>query len=80
MLVARRWLNRGGDPKRPGKTRRNLMDFVRDYNLAPREHRVRIGADSPLVAETVVQVGAKNARCGEHRRYRAHEGRTARLA
>ena len=37
------------------------MDFVRDYNLAPREHRVRIGADSPLVAETVVQVGQERA-------------------
>jgi di/tricarboxylate transporter len=59
MLVARRWLNRGGDAERPRETRRNLMDFVRDYNLAPREHRVRIGADSPLVGETVVQVEAR---------------------
>jgi len=59
MLLARRWLNRGGDAERPRKTRRNLMDFVRDYNLAPREHRVRIGADSPLVRETVAQVGGR---------------------
>ena len=61
MLVARRWLNRGGDAERPRKTRRTLMDFVRDYNLEPREHRVRIGTDSPLVQKRWRRWGRERA-------------------
>ena len=83
MLVARRWLPRGGDAERPPQTRRNLMDFMRDYNLAPREHRVRIGADSPLVGETVVQVEARGQplarKAGWERKIR-HRSRVEKLA
>ena len=83
MLVARRWLPRGGDAERPRQTRRNLMDFMRDYNLAPREHRVRIGADSPLVGETVVQVEARGqplARKAGWKRKIRHRSRVEKLA
>jgi len=53
MLVARRWLNPPNKTARPKRARRNLMDFARDYDLTAREHRVRVGADSPLIGETL---------------------------
>jgi len=53
MLYARRWLDRGGPPDAPAGTRRRLTDFVRDYELAAREYRVRIKPHSPLAGMTV---------------------------
>jgi di/tricarboxylate transporter len=35
------------------------MDFVRDYHLAAREHRLRIGGHSPLVGRTLQQFAAE---------------------
>lgn len=59
MLIARRWLNRGstGSPVPP--TRRRLTDFVRDYNLAAHEHRIRVLGDSPLIGQTLKQINAR---------------------
>lgn len=56
MLVARRWLNHHKDKSRPRKARRSLMDLVRDYRLAGREYRVRVGAESPVIGQTLQQV------------------------
>ena len=59
MLLARRWLNPGVDADKPRRSRRNLMDFVRDYRLAERELRVRVGANSPLTGQTLRQLGSR---------------------
>ncbi len=53
MLLARRWLDRPGGETRPRPARRRLADFVRDYALAAREFRVRVGAESPLAGRTL---------------------------
>lgn len=52
MLIARRWL--GGDSDETGgqtKSRRNFQDLIRDYNLAGREHRLRVRPESHLVGQ-----------------------------
>src|SRR5262249_45339897 len=53
MLLARRWLRSQVDQRRSEKSRRNLVDLIRDYHLAGREHRLRIRPDSPLVGKTL---------------------------
>lgn len=60
MLLARRWLNREnpGSPERA--PRRRLIDFVRDYNLAAHEHRIRVLPASPLVGRTLKQINARS--------------------
>jgi len=61
MLVARRWLNgsgkaagdgdgqRAGDEALGRNSRRRLQDFITDYQLGGRAHRVRVKIHSPLV-------------------------------
>lgn len=58
MLVARRWLKSRDDAGGERQRKRSLMDFVRDYHLAGREHRVRIGAKSPFIGQTLEQLEA----------------------
>ena len=62
MLVARRWLGQSEAAKQPRDERRSLMDFVRDYELEPRELRVRLRAGSPMVGQTL-----QESRVREHR-------------
>ena len=38
------------------------MDFVRDYELTGREHRIRVGEDSPVVGQTLQQLEHESAR------------------
>jgi di/tricarboxylate transporter len=59
LLVARRWLNRRDDSDASAKRRRQMIDFVRDYHLEAREYRLRIGVGSPLIGQTLEQVGAR---------------------
>ena len=59
MLIARRWLNRAADAEPPGRTRPRLMDFVRDYELTGREHRIRVREDSRVVGQTLQQLEAR---------------------
>lgn len=60
MLMARRWLTPPGEDggRRSQNRRRSLMDFVRDYQLAAREHRLRISGNSPLVGRTLQDFAA----------------------
>ena len=58
MLMARRWLRRAVETEKPGH-RRRLMDFVHEYQLAGREHRVRVGKDSPVIGETLERLEAR---------------------
>jgi di/tricarboxylate transporter len=59
MLIARRWLNRAADTESPGRRRPRLMDFVRDYELTGREHRIRVREDSRVVGQTLQQLEAR---------------------
>lgn len=56
MLIARRWLGNAKEKSSSRQRRRTLMDFVQDYQLAPREHRVRVGAESSLAGKTLQQI------------------------
>ena len=53
MLVARHWLGSKDPQKNTGKERRSVLDFIRDYKLEGREHRLCILPDSPLVGRTL---------------------------
>ncbi len=53
MLIARRWLNRGADREPEARTRRRMIDFVREYELTGREHRVRVREDSRVLGQTL---------------------------
>lgn len=59
LLATQRWLNRGDDSDASAKRRRQMIDFVRDYQLEAREFRLQIGADSPLIGQTLEQIGAR---------------------
>ena len=59
LLVARRWLSPRDDDDASQRQRRQMSDFVRDYSLAGREYRRSITAASPLVAQTLEQIGAR---------------------
>jgi di/tricarboxylate transporter len=56
MLVARRWLD-PGEPQSAGPRRPRLLKWVERYRLADRELRVRVRADSPLLARTLAELG-----------------------
>ena len=56
MLFARRWLGRAHTAEPPRPLRRRLNDYVEEYRLAAREHRLRIAADSPLVGKRLSEL------------------------
>ncbi|MDR2212886.1 MAG: anion permease, partial [Pseudomonadales bacterium] len=51
MLLARRWLTHEGGGK--SHTQPQLQDWVEEYALAQREYRLRVGARSPLIGQTL---------------------------
>ena len=53
MLFARRWLTSRADHKDQGSHRPSLRDWIEEYQLATREHRVRITDRSPMIGKTV---------------------------
>lgn len=55
MLTARKKLRESQTTTSVGEYRRTLMDFVHDYQLEERAHRVRIGEGSPLIGQTLRQ-------------------------
>jgi di/tricarboxylate transporter len=62
MLVARRWLPGPKDGKDTGGTRRpSLADWVVQYDLAAREHRVRIPAGSSLVGKALLELDLRGS-------------------
>ncbi|MEL7939175.1 MULTISPECIES: SLC13 family permease [Pseudomonas] len=62
MLVARRWLGHGDDSPGNAAQRRSLRDLIRDYQLAGRERRLRIRADSRLAGMTLGDVQLRTER------------------
>jgi di/tricarboxylate transporter len=53
MLFARRWLGAGKGPDAEAADRPSLHDWIGEYRLADREHRIRVTERSPLVGKTV---------------------------
>ncbi len=57
MLFARRWLNSAPAPrKHASRSRRSLIDLVREYDLAAREYRMRVLPHSPLVGKALKDI------------------------
>lgn len=58
MLVARRWLpaDAGRSGAAAAAARPSLNDWVEEYQLADREHRVRVTSRSPLVGRTLEEL------------------------
>jgi di/tricarboxylate transporter len=53
MLFARRWLTSRASRSDRGTRRPSLRDWIQEYQLATREHRVRITDRSPMIGKTV---------------------------
>ncbi|KAF1054129.1 MAG: Sodium-dependent dicarboxylate transporter SdcS [Stenotrophomonas maltophilia] len=62
MLFARRWLAREDADASQTHPRRRLSDLIRDYQLAGRERRLRIRADSPLVGHALEDLQLRSER------------------
>lgn len=61
MLFARRWLASSGEAAELDKPRRmSLADWVNKYDLAGREHRVRVNNNSPLIGQTLKELRLRN--------------------
>lgn len=60
MLFARRWLAAKSDDGNLASSRPSLRDWVQDYKLTDREHRVRVTSDSPLVGKTIKELDLRN--------------------
>jgi di/tricarboxylate transporter len=56
MTFARRWLTarEGSESRGPGRP--SLRDWIEDYRLAAREHRVRVTPQSPLVGKALAEL------------------------
>lgn len=59
MLFARRWLNSSAIRKRSNRVRRSLTDLVREYDLAGREHRLKILPGSSLIGRTLQELNPR---------------------
>ncbi|HQR52907.1 MAG TPA: SLC13 family permease [Burkholderiales bacterium] len=56
MLFARRWLATGDTGTASAASHPRLRDWVADYQLAGREHRVRVTPRSPLAGRTLAEL------------------------
>jgi di/tricarboxylate transporter len=60
MLFARRWLAGKSDDGATVTRRASLRDWIQDYKLADREHRVRLTSESPLVGQTIGELDLRH--------------------
>ena len=60
MLFARRWLA-AADTAAPARRRPRLRDWIDQYQLAERQHRVRVPAGSPLVGMRLEELSLRSA-------------------
>jgi len=56
MLFARRWLSTKLEGGNRTSGRPSLRDWVQDYKLTEREHRVRVTSASPLIGQTIGEI------------------------
>jgi di/tricarboxylate transporter len=61
MLFARRWLSSKSELEDKSSSRPSLRDWVQEYKLADREHRVQVKAESPLVGKTIQEIDLRNS-------------------
>lgn len=59
MLFARRWLSSAQPAGGTGPRRSSLRDWIAQYQLADREHRVRIQPGSPLVGKRLEELSLR---------------------
>jgi di/tricarboxylate transporter len=55
MIFARRWLPARNESDAEAASRPSLADWVKEYQLAGREHRVRVTERSPLVGKNLAE-------------------------
>ena len=61
MLFARRWLAAGSPQGGAAAGRRpRLADWVEQYKLAEREHRLRVTPGSPFIGKTIAELDLRN--------------------
>lgn len=61
MMFARRWLSSGDRSSGAGRaTRPTFADWLGEYKLSAREHRVRVLAGSPLANQTLSEIGMRD--------------------
>jgi len=60
MLMARRWLSGELPHAHGGSNAPSLIDWVEEYRLTDREHRVRVGANSPLAGQSLEEMRLRN--------------------
>ncbi|HTY78231.1 MAG TPA: SLC13 family permease [Candidatus Bathyarchaeia archaeon] len=60
MLFARRWLAAKAESRSEVVRRPTLRDWIEQYDLAKREHRVRVTSASPLVGQTVEEIDLRH--------------------
>ena len=53
MLYAHRFIGNSTDEEKRTKARKNLEDFIRDYNLHGKEYLFEISKNSPLIGKTL---------------------------
>jgi di/tricarboxylate transporter len=53
MTFARRWLTKHGQQQDRAPQRPRFQDWIEEYKLADREHRVRVREDSPLAGQVL---------------------------
>jgi di/tricarboxylate transporter len=61
MLFARRWLASGHGDEHASASRVTLHDWIEQYRLAGREHRVRVTPRSSLVGKTLAELDLRAA-------------------
>lgn len=61
MLLIRRWLPHTSADSAPSATARpRIAHWIAAYELAGREHRLRVGASSPLIGRTLQSLGLRS--------------------
>jgi di/tricarboxylate transporter len=53
MIFARHWLTQDGERADSAPLRPRFQDWIEEYKLADREHRVRVTDDSPIAGQTL---------------------------
>jgi di/tricarboxylate transporter len=62
MLFARRWLADANGPTQSETSRRpSLVEWVKEYDLVAREHRVHVNYNSPLIGKTLAELRLRKA-------------------
>jgi di/tricarboxylate transporter len=62
MTFARHWLTGKADQSSTTSGRPNFRQWIEEYKLADREHRVRLTGRSPLVGKTIEELNFRRAR------------------